>query len=389
MATREEVYEGAEVRSIVVVEEGEELPQDYSQEGYDAEGNDSSFNDGFNEEAHETDEFSHAQGAPSNNPYRNDRTCTVLQLGGTEITFGQAKLYGLLDEHGNVSTERLASFRKSGPKKSTQRKHINGLSKPVPIAEARSTDEELTFKPSRPAASTRVMRSCGYDFVDRLDAKTDVLDSLTNVVTKSSDNERAKELYDFGDKLQCPTCKRFQSYDEFTEKKRFCQICQSKYARLNVGDVYSFDRKVKEKQSLREQRLQRVEEEMYGYEKKPFQATPVPRASRGAITSRGKGDLNGKETGNKTLSGDSAQVRRTESGESAPRPLSRALSNAKYATAPMPIAIPPHLAAADVSKGSARGAAEKAASRVIAQEAEAVRSRKTKMSSKFSALLEY
>ena len=225
------------------------------------------------------------------NPYRNARNRVVHEVGGTEVTFGQAKLFGLLDAEGNLDKSKLRTG--SNPKAHTsQRKHINGLLQSTRNSAGYKEDgshlltEEHTFVPKKSEVAMRAMRNprCGYDFVNRPQDRGDALESLTATNAqnaKKKDNESEKEAYEFKqDKLSCPTCKRFQSFDEYTEKRRSCAQCQVKYVKLNVCDVFSFDKKVKSKEEAKLDSLRRIEEEMYGYEKQPFQAKPVSKASQ-------------------------------------------------------------------------------------------------------------
>jgi hypothetical protein len=98
------------------------------------------------------------------------------------------------------------------------------------------------------------------------------------------------------DKLGCPMhyknhkCQREQSFTEWWDKKRICPECKVRYVKMNVCDPSKFDRRMKEKSKLREERLKKVEHQMYSYEKPQYQR---PKAFQPDLPSSNKGNNNG------------------------------------------------------------------------------------------------
>lgn len=78
------------------------------------------------------------------------------------------------------------------------------------------------------------------------------------------------------DKLECPVhfanhkCRREQSFNEWWDKKRFCPQCKVRFAKVNVCDPHKFDRRMKENETKRQERLKKVEDSMYNYTKPKF-----------------------------------------------------------------------------------------------------------------------
>ena len=290
MATREEVFDGAEVKSVVVLDEMDE-PYGGVDEGFEAADSEEA------EDPYRDHEFSDLEigqdgillagnrNMRDDDPYRNPKTKIVHVVGKTEITYGQARLYGLLDNEGNIKLDKLDSS--STVNNDVQRKHIELLSKPyvklLPSESPSPFEEPPTFQPKKSDVAMRAMKNprCGYDFVNRLNERGDCLDSLTASNINSSglkDIDAEKEMYAYKqDKLSCPKCKRTQSFDEYNEKRRFCSLCKEKYVQLNICDVFAFDNKLKEKLKKKEEKFAKIDEEMYGYEKKPFKAKPFHR----------------------------------------------------------------------------------------------------------------
>lgn len=247
MACREETEEipnlaqeesAEEIKSVVILQEEEqgEADDNYKTE-FPSPGTENNYDDQEFVQLDAEDET--AQQNPrrpqdSSNPYRNSRTRTIHEVGRTAITFGQAKLFGLVDVSGNLTLEKLVGS--SGGNKDFQRKHIELLAKKPATKPTEDADALGEFKPLKSEQALRAMRNprCGYDFVSRLNERGDPLEALTSAPPAAKkDLEAEKELYAFRqDKLSCPSCKRTQSFDEFVEKRRQCSQCQQKYVKV-------------------------------------------------------------------------------------------------------------------------------------------------------------
>ena len=379
MATREELEEAAEIRSIVVAE------HDYG---------DGDFAD-FHDELPIVDNQQTAN--KSGSPYRKGMTRTLIEVGSTEITYGQAKLFGLLNREGKVDLSRVQGADPSGQRE-FQRRHVDMLSKPRAGSTEALLDEEATFKPQKTAIAIKAMRNprCGYDFIHRLSERADILESLMRV-PKKKNKEAEQEAYTLRlDKLQCPRCKRYQSFDEFTEKRRFCSICNEKYVKLNVCDPIRFERKLKKKSEERAANLARIEDEMYHYEKTPFRAKPINKAlyqsmrhnsqQRAVVTST-QPTVKIKETmssESKELSQPQTQMEATRSGNSGRRILTESLSNS------VSVAVPTKVRVKVDARASTMNATSKSLPRPTSElEQKKPNSKKATIADKFRSLLEY
>jgi hypothetical protein len=199
----------------------------------------------------------------NNHPYRNAKTQVIREIGVTKITYGQAKLYGLLNKDGNMDVSRLKDKQNMKDKES-QRKHINSMTQ-ISLPHVPPLHEE-NYKPNSKTVNA-----------DKISGITDRMSSSANRVNKDIEGEKASYEYK-QDKLSCPSCKKYQSFDEYREKKRTCSLCRVKYENLNVCDIFSYEKKLKETLKKKELRSAKVEEEMYGYEKKPFKAKVIIKA---------------------------------------------------------------------------------------------------------------
>lgn len=215
------------------------------------------------------------------NPYENPLCKPVIKVGNTTIGLSQAKLFGLVDNNGNPIKNQKSN--KNDKKDISQlRSKLENLSKPrdleqitKEIGQNMEEERELTFKPGRSQEALRAMRNkrCGYDFIDRLGNRGDFLDRVDNQISNKKGGNKIPQWkldqmmadYDASlNKLQCPVCKKPQSFDEFIEKKRSCGKCKKRFEKLNVTSGISFAKKVQEHEIERLKKLKKIEIQMYG-----------------------------------------------------------------------------------------------------------------------------
>ena len=172
-------------------------------------------------------------------PYITPLSRPVLAAGSTQLTYAQARLYGLVDENGEVKP--IDALRGEGAAAAAARHQqtldsMKNLSEPKELDLSHvevEEDKHLTFKPTRSDAAKKAMMNsrCGYDFVSRLEDRGDFLDRYSSEPEKGSKTykkmlQSAKDDYDAQlDKLACPKCKVEQSFDEYYEKIRSCRRC--------------------------------------------------------------------------------------------------------------------------------------------------------------------
>lgn len=65
------------------------------------------------------------------------------------------------------------------------------------------------------------------------------------------------------DKLQCPKCRKHQSFDEFVSMKRVCGVCQERFVKLNVSKGRAWEAKQEENEKKRREKLAKIEAEAY------------------------------------------------------------------------------------------------------------------------------
>ncbi len=216
----------------------------------------------------------HPDGTLKRKPYRGALSKPVIKAGNTVISAAQARLFGLTDFKGGVK-----EVDPDVNAKNTLRR-IHNLTKIVSkdLSYIQSEDDiESTFKPKRSAKAESAMRNpaCGYDFVDRLEKEENGFLERAESGSKSGGKnnkvlkDQAEMDYEAShDKLGCPQCKRLQSFDEFWEKKRMCQVCNVRYVKVNVSSGAALLRRMKVAEEKRQENLKKASEEMYGY--KPF-----------------------------------------------------------------------------------------------------------------------
>ena len=232
--------------------------------------------------------------------YQNKLCKPVVAVGNTKIGLSQAKLFGLLDDKGNVKINKGP-----GVDRGNQHKKILAMSKPREIDPdlIDNASEKPSFAPSRTKEALNAMKNpkCGYDFVNRMkDDTSTFLDRVDRGAGKKGNYTKA-ELdtleADYAiklDKLQCPQCKKPQSFDEYIEKKRNCSQCNKKFDKLNVTSGISFAAKAQEKEAERRAKLRAQEVAMYGEKcvsyalprTKPAATPPIPPPDKNASNSK-------------------------------------------------------------------------------------------------------
>ncbi len=202
------------------------------------------------------------------NPYQSQLNAPVIVVGKTKLGLGKAKLYGLVNDDGELIGKNSKS---SNADKAKQRKYLDKISKPRDASEVAVPDDLPTFKPVKNKEAELAMRNprCGYDFVDRLKSRGDFLDRAFGNATDEKKQkkllESAEADYDAKlDKLACPQCKKEQSFLEYYEKRRYCSQCKEKFCKLNIFNPSTFERRMKEQEVKRKQGLDDIDNEMYG-----------------------------------------------------------------------------------------------------------------------------
>ena len=156
---------------------------------------------------------------------------------------------------------------------------IGAMSEPRELDLSHIVDPEAKeepFKPARSKQAENAMRNprCGYDFIDRLNNQEGGFlerafgnEKAQNKMEKIQ-MDAAKEDYTAShDKLACPSCKREQSFDEFWEKKRLCSLCKVRYQKANLCNAGAFERRLKEQEEKRLEKLAKAEAEIYNVKK--------------------------------------------------------------------------------------------------------------------------
>ena len=211
-------------------------------------------------------------------PYITPLSRPVMAAGNTQLSFAQARLFGLLDENGevrSVDTMQAESSATAAAKHQATMESVKNLSGPRELDLSHievPEDAELKFKPTRSAAADKAMRNprLGYDFIDRLEGGGDFMERMSAEPAKGSKKEKkelqsAKDDYTaLLDKLACLNCKAEQSFDEYHEKIRECRRCKEKFVKVKVCNAAAFERQQKEQEEKRQKKLRELEEAMYG-----------------------------------------------------------------------------------------------------------------------------
>jgi protein-arginine kinase activator protein McsA len=61
------------------------------------------------------------------------------------------------------------------------------------------------------------------------------------------------------DRLQCPKCYKYQSFDEFMDKRRICGPCQERYVKLHVSKFKSWEAKQAEHERKKREKLEKLD----------------------------------------------------------------------------------------------------------------------------------
>lgn len=228
-----------------------------------------------NENFHNDDE----EGLVNNNrPYQTELCKPKFTVGNITMGISQARLFGLLDENGGLKT---VMFEKSTSTRSKKQEFIkaNEMSKPreIDVEMITQDDETFNFKPEKSKEALRAMRNprLGYDFLDRLNNRNgDFVQRMTeenmngkNKKVVKGQLESIKADYTARlDKLACPACRKEQSFDEFFENKRECSQCPGKprFTKLNITTGANFEKRLKEKEVKRLDRLADLDAKVYG-----------------------------------------------------------------------------------------------------------------------------
>jgi hypothetical protein len=258
----------------------------------------------------ETEPLSSPNAAQSKHHYENNSTKPLIKKGNLTLSVGEAKLYGLLNENGELKS--IISKEQNGKIDSKKLKeHCNKLSttkdlSPLLEIEKQKNKKICTFQPKRSNEAMQAMKNprCGYDFISRLGDQGDFIERsvisvslcLSSLLTlfpwpvslylpfplhsvplrqfnesKKGKGESKfvleglKEDYEARlDRLQCPKCRKYQSFDEFLEKRRTCGPCQQRFVKLHVSKFKSWEAKQAEREAKKEAKLKKMNDEVYG-----------------------------------------------------------------------------------------------------------------------------
>ena len=179
-------------------------------------------------------------------PYTNPTAKTLVSVGQTTLSLAQAKLFGFkIAGDGTVLIPEPSEPSHSDSLKAIEK--VNSLSTRPPSKPLEPSEEDIEckFKPakSKEAQSAMLNPRCGYDFVSRLNERGDFLDRAGNKgdQNKAAERETESKKMDYEakvDKLTCPTCHRFQSFDEYSKKQRNCTLCNIRFVQsksMNPG----------------------------------------------------------------------------------------------------------------------------------------------------------
>ena len=221
-------------------------------------------------QSHQSSDFN-PDGSLKRKPYQSKLQKPIIKSGKTTISLSQAKLFGLTNYKG-AQPEVDPDI---GIKQTLKR--INNLTRnpPKDLSYIKSEDDiESTFRPKRSAEAKSAMNNpaCGYDFIDRLEQQENGFLERTEAGQKGGGKldkiirDQAEGDYEASmDKLGCPKCKRYQSFDEFWDKKRSCQLCEVRYVKVNVSSGVGFERRMKIADERRRQNLKKAADDMYLY----------------------------------------------------------------------------------------------------------------------------
>lgn len=212
-----------------------------------------------------------------NRPYQSESCKPIFTAGKISIGLSHAKLFGLLDENGNICVKPQGMSVQEKMKTIKKAKEL-AQPKENPVVVMLPEDEDPSLKIRREERQKRLQAMknprLGYDFLGK--DRGNILERVT-APAKSKKADKFAELdYDAKlDKLACPKCKREQSYDEYSEKKRVCGQCGIRFAQLHISNILAFEGRLKVKIQKAQQRKDAVEAEMY----------PTPKLNLTSLTS--------------------------------------------------------------------------------------------------------
>jgi hypothetical protein len=233
-----------------------------------------------------SDNFSAASMNKSQPLYQHEVSKPRFTAGRKQLSIAEAKLFGLLNEKGELID--LKSTSQSMKNDFATKKYLYEMATPKNVpsnavdGSNEGDNEECTFAPKRSNEALKAMKNprCGYDFMDRINNRGSFLDRVNHLASSSSgrkgamdggkplsktEYETMKQDYDsLLTKLQCPTCLKCQTFDEFLNKKRICTLCHVKFEKLNISSGLSFTKKNKEYEKKRLEKLAEIDKEMYG-----------------------------------------------------------------------------------------------------------------------------
>lgn len=199
--------------------------------------------------------------------YKGNISRLDVKLFGLKIKEGQIVI-PLKEEGIEVKAELLKLqelTNKNVQNKETKRKKIEDNNK-----------KECTFKPVRSEEADKAMKNprCGYDFVTKLGERGDFLERAfkKNEKSKADKAKLDKEKEDYEarhDTLQCPQCKKHQSFDEYIKRSRYCNQCKERFVQLNLSDRVKFDKKQKERLERKLNDEEELRKQLYEFPFKP------------------------------------------------------------------------------------------------------------------------
>jgi hypothetical protein len=211
--------------------------------------------------------------------YQHELSKPKFSAGRKQISISEAKLYGLLDDKGEMIDLKSTQKVLSPTEKLKLKSYYNEMSSAKPeISEEALDPKEFSFQPMRSQQALQAMKNkkCGYDFMDRVNNRGNFIDRVNQLAgpgkggskdgkISKTEYERMKSDYDaLLNKLQCSKCMKSQSFDEFINKKRMCTMCGVKFQKLNISSGLSFTRKNEEYEKKRLEKLQKLDKETYG-----------------------------------------------------------------------------------------------------------------------------
>jgi hypothetical protein len=250
---------------------------------------DTGFSATVNNKSNIYDSFSAASVNKSQPLYQHELNKPRFTAGKKQLSIAEAKLFGLLNEKGELVDLKPTS--QSGKNDFAAKKYLYEMATPKAASSSNDDNgygkeadkEDCTFAPKRSDEALKAMKNprCGYDFMERINNRGSFLDRVNNLSSSSSgrkggtidggkplsktEYETMKQDYDsLLTKLQCPTCLKCQTFDEFLNKKRICTLCHVKFEKLNISSGLSFTKKNKEYEKKRLEKLAEIDKEMYG-----------------------------------------------------------------------------------------------------------------------------